>query len=74
MIEGITFPDSYRHKLIVPAAPKTHDPGYLSRVNAGFSAFLSEVDLENVFRVGDLHVIRNISPHGLGGILIFDSS
>lgn len=74
MIEGITFPDFYRYRLIVPAVPKTHDPHYLTRVNADFSAFLAEVDSANIFTVGDIHIIRNISPHGLGGILIFDSS
>ena len=74
MIEGVTFPDSYSYRIVVPTANKTHKPDYLAQVNASFSAFLSEVAPENVFTIGHHHIIRNISPHGLGGVLVFDAS
>jgi diadenosine tetraphosphate (Ap4A) HIT family hydrolase len=74
MIEGVTFPDSYAYKIVVPTANKTHKPHYLAHVNSSFSAFLSEVAPENVFPIGHHHIIRNISPHGLGGVLVFDAS
>ena len=55
-------------------ATKTHRPDYLDEVNRGFDVFLWEVDPDNVFTFEGCHIIRNISPHGLGGILVFDAS
>ena len=40
MIEGVTFPDDYRYKVVVPMATKTHRPDYLDEVNRGFDVFL----------------------------------
>ena len=64
-------------RLIIPRSALSHDLGNRARINApgGFRHLLEVTPNQSQICLEDgLYVTRNISPHGLGGILLWDFS
>ena len=73
------LPEEIQYEMSVPVDPNTntHDPDYLKKVNSsgGWEYLINAIDEKYRFWLEDWILLsRNKSPHGLGGLLIWDFS